>query len=218
MDKNIEKNYLIRAEKTASALKRNGINSIILNNSSEACEYVKSVLTDGAKVSSGGSMTLEETGIIDIIKNKPYTYFDRKSPKKEDQIGSVFCDVFFSSANAVTEHGEIYCVDGRGNRIAPLIHGPEKVIIVIGLNKIVPTLRDAVNRVKTIAAPANCIRLGIDSFCAEAGRCQGFPCHPEHLMASSICDNTICSFSTVFAKQQNKERMTVLIVKEFLGY
>ena len=218
MDENLTKLNSIKIDQTIKALKQNNIETLFFESSEKACSWVILHIKDGENISCGGSVTLKQTGILDIIQNEPYKFHSRYSSDKKERIKSVFCDTFFSSANAVTEHGELYCVDGAGSRIGPLIYGPEHVIFVVGINKIVPTLRDAVNRVKNIAAPANCLRLNVDSFCAKHGRCQSPTCHSEHLMSASPCSNSICSFSTVFSKQMKKDRIKVLIINQTLGY
>ena len=75
------------------------------------------------------------------------------------------------SANAITEEGELYNVDGNGNRVAALIYGPQRVIVVAGVNKIVRNLQEAISRVKYVAAPANGVRLGTNTPCSHTGRC-----------------------------------------------
>lgn len=78
-------------------------------------------------------------------------------------------DAYFTSANAITENGELYNVDGNSNRIAAIAYGPESVIVVAGYNKIVKNLDEAINRVKSTAAPANTVRLNCKTYCNETG-------------------------------------------------
>ncbi len=67
-------------------------------------------------------------------------------------------DIFITGANAITMNGQIVSTDGVGNRISAVIFGPHKVIIVIGRNKIVGDLDQAMDRIKNIAAPLNHLR------------------------------------------------------------
>ena len=97
--------------------------------------------------------------------------FSMPEEKREAEINAYRANFYLASANAVTEHGEIYQVDGNSNRISALAYGPEKVILVVGINKIVKDLRSAVDRVKRIAAPANATRFGKGCFCEKAGHC-----------------------------------------------
>ncbi|HBA56184.1 MAG TPA: lactate utilization protein C, partial [Syntrophorhabdus aromaticivorans] len=81
------------------------------------------------------------------------------------------CDLFLSSANAITEHGDIVNIDGFGNRVSAMIFGPKKVIIIAGYNKIVPDVPAALDRIKRVAAPMNAKRLNLSLPCAETGHC-----------------------------------------------
>ena len=142
-----------------------------------------------------------------------------RSSMPQNEREAYFADFYLTSANALTEHGEIYQVDGASNRVSALAYGPDKVIIVAGINKIVPNLRAAVERVKRHAAPANAIRLASGRFCENTGLCIS-PCFDENdLMCHADCgDDTICCNTLIMKKQRIKDRITVIIVGEELGY
>lgn len=112
-----------------------------------------------------------------------------------------------SSANAITENGELYNVDGNSNRVAALVYGPDSVIVVAGYNKIVPDIDAAVQRVKKVAAPINAVRLHCETPCAKVGECMN--CHSE----GRICCNYVVS-----AQQRHKNRIKVVLVGEELGF
>ena len=78
---------------------------------------------------------------------------------------------YFTSTNAITENGELYNVDGNGNRVAAMLYGPDKVIVIAGVNKIVKNVEEAINRNKEIAAPANAKRIGTNTPCKTTGYC-----------------------------------------------
>ena len=129
-----------------------------------------------------------------------------------------FCaDAYLTSSNAITEQGELFNVDGNCNRVAAMLFGPKSVIVVAGYNKIVANLEEAVLRLKKVAAPANCIRLNRDTYCAHAGECKGV-CGSMTEGCSS--PDRICAGYTVIAKQQPKYagRIKVILVGEELGY
>ena len=117
------------------------------------------------------------------------------------------CDTYLMSANAITENGELYNVDGNGNRVAALMFGPKSVIVIAGWNKIVPDLEAARQRVRQIAAPANTTRLNTQTPCKVLGSCQD--CHS---------DSRICCDYTVLGQQRIKGRVKVILVGEELGY
>ena len=116
-------------------------------------------------------------------------------------------DTFISSTNALTEDGELYNVDGNGNRVSAMIFGPRQVIVVAGINKIVKDMAEAVKRVETVAAPKNTVRLECDTPCARTGECAH--CHSD----SRIC----CSYVRL-AQQRVPNRIKVIIVNHELGY
>ena len=139
--------------------------------------------------------------------------------KREAELAAYRANFYLASANAVTEHGEIYQVDGNSNRISALAYGPERVILVVGKNKIVKDLRSAVERVKRYAAPANATRFGKGCFCEKAGHCIQKDFDENHLMCAAHCgEDTICRNTLIMSKQKSNERITVIIVGEDLGY
>ena len=209
MDANKKKAMQGRVKKTLEALERNGMNAVYVNDKEEALTLVKSLVPEGAYTATGGSVTLSETGIMDYLKSETDWHKEYR-----DAYNASF---YLVSANAITEHGEMYEVDGTSNRVSAMLYGPEKVIVVAGINKLVPDLRSAVVRVKTEAAPANCIRLSYDTPCAKTGECVS-PCFDEDHMGSVGCHGRICCGFVVFAKQKQKGRITVIIVGEDLGY
>lgn len=211
-------------EKTMAALRRNNMQAFFANNAAEAKELVASMLKKGCTVTHGGSVTLEQTGITGLVSNGDYNYLDRGAPgitreqKEEIYRKSFFADVYLTSANAITENGELYNVDGNSNRIAAIAYGPESVIVVAGCNKIVPDIRAAVNRVKTAAAPKNTVRLSCETPCAATGECISLK--KEDSVACDGCrsEGRICCNYLVSAQQRKKDRIKVIIVGEELGY
>lgn len=225
MDANLEKQTRLRVKNTLKNLELNLMNAAYVETKEDALKLVQSMVSEGSLTASGGSVTLNECGIIDFLKEKT-NYLDRfqkgmsKEDKREIELKSFSADYYLLSANAITEHGEIYEVDGNANRVAALAYGPEKVIIVAGINKLVPSLRAAVERTKRVAAPSNCIRLGIDSYCSKAGVCVQSNFDENNLMCDKDCGNsTICSDTLILKKQSNHpRRITVILVGENLGY
>lgn len=213
MDINKNKIIRIKMQKTAEALKRNNMSAYIAETKEEAVKLLCELLPTGASVGVGGSATLNELGVIDLVRNDSYNFLDRydASLSREQAMDvmrkALLADVFISSTNAVTENGELYNVDGNGNRVAAMIFGPASVVIIAGYNKIVADLDEAERRVKSIAAPANCVRLGIDNPCTVNGFCMN--CHT---------DGRICADTVVMGMQRTKGRIKVILVGEELGY
>lgn len=213
MDQNLAFVMRKKAEKVIENLEKNNMNGYFVEDEKAAVEKVKELIKEGDTVSVGGSMTLFETGIIDFIRNGKYHFLDRyQEGLNAEQIKEIFrksfsADVYLTSSNAVTEKGELYNVDGRGNRVAAMLFGPDKVIVVVGVNKIVKDTEEAEERRKAYAAPANVQRLSIKAPCAETGYCMD--CQSE---------GRICNEYTLIKRQGVKGRIHVIIVNKQLGY
>jgi hypothetical protein len=213
MDANKQKIITERIKRTISALEKNHIKASYAPTKSDAVKQAEQLLTAGCTIGSGGSVTLTESGVMDLMKSSRYHYIDRSKGEKE-LCQAHNADVFFMSSNAITENGELYNVDGNCNRVSALAHGPKKVVIIAGYNKIVPDLSAAIERVKEIAAPANGIRLGVQTPCAETGRCVA--CGGPMTAGCSSPDRMCVNY--VVTAYQRTERIHVILVGEVLGY
>jgi hypothetical protein len=226
MDANKRKIREQQVERTIKALALNNIMATFLPSTDGIIPMVSSLIEKGASVAVGGSVTLKETGVLDLLRNGDYAFHDRYAKGlNAEQTRQIFLDSFsvdtyLSSANAITEHGEIYCVDGTSNRTAAMLYGPRQVVLIVSWDKIVSDLASAIVRVKEIAAPANAIRLNADTYCSKTGRCLTPTCNENNLMAlkAGACENTLCSNYVVFSRQHFPNRIKVLIVGESLGY
>lgn len=213
MDNNVEWVYEKKLEKTMKALEKNNIKAYLVNTKEDLIEKIESIVKEGALVSCGGSITLMETGVIEHLRNGKYNFLDRYEPNltkdglKEMYRKSFSADAFFTSTNAITENGELYNVDGNGNRVAAMLYGPDKVIVVTGTNKIVKNIEEAVNRNKYIAAPANTKRLGCNTPCRITGEC-----------SDCSSPDRICCEYTVIKRQRTTDRIHVIFLNETLGY
>lgn len=157
-------------------------------------------------------MTLFETGVINYLRNKPVRFLDRyQEGLSRDEIEDVFhqsllADVYLTSSNAIDRNGNLYNIDGNGNRVAAMIYGPKKVIVIVGMNKIFDDEDSAIQHIKNISCPANALRLHKNTPCVQVGKyvdCQS--------------DDRICSAYVKIARQP-LSRMTVLVINEELGY
>ncbi len=193
------------------AFERNNIYAVFVENVTEAEKCIKTMVKPGSTVSHGGSITLSQSGLSDFLHNN-YSFIERGNTDSQTP------DCYFSSANAVTEDGVIYNVDGNSNRVSALLYGPGQVVIVVGVNKIVKDLAAAVYRVKTVAAPKNCVRLKRNTYCATAGRCVSLNKEAPEMCDGCDSPDRICCNYTVMAKQRVKGRVSVIIINEELGY
>ena len=222
MDENAKSIVMKRLEKTAEALRKNNMEAYVANDCTQAVKLVKSLMEKGDVIASGGSMSLAESGVLELIQSGDYKFLDRSKAKDREETEEIyrkafFSDVYLTSANAVTENGEIYNVDGNSNRVAAIAYGPASVIFVVGYNKVVADIDEAVKRVKKSAAPANCIRLGIDSACSKIGECVSLK-NGGDMCNGCKADTRICCNYLVSAYQRHKGRYKVVLIAEQLGY
>ena len=197
-------------ERVAKALEKNNIKSYCVKTRQEVVPLLKDLIPLNATVAAGGSVSLDECGVLEFLRKGDYQFWDRYAPdvdREEIQRRSFSADCYLASANAITEAGEIFNVDGNGNRIAAIAYGPSSVILVVGSNKLVRDLNEAQNRLETVAAPANANRLLRKTPCVSTGKCEN--CHsPER----------ICCTYMVQRFQRNAGRIKVILVQEPLGY
>lgn len=214
-----------RIERVITALRKNNMQGIYIPCINDITKTVKDLMFDGAVIAAGGSVSLKESGVWELIAGGNYNFYDRNregitAEEKQEVFRKVIgADFYFCSTNAITEKGELLNVDGFANRIAAIAFGPKKVIMIVGANKIVPTLEDAFLRVKKIAAPKNCVRLGINSPCTKLGHCVSL-LKSDNPAFTDGCDfeRRICANYLVSGKQQIKDRITVILCGEELGY
>lgn len=179
----------------------------------EAKEKVLSMVEPGTSVAFGGAMTLNESGILEALRERTdITLYDRDKAKTPEEAGKIYrqafsADTYLMSTNAITVDGELINIDGRGNRVAALIFGPGQVIIVAGMNKVATDEAAGLARVRNVAAPTNCIRFGKTTPCTVTGRCGD--CYGE---------DSICSQIVVTRRSSEKDRIKVILVGEALGY
>ncbi len=212
MNESLAKIIDMRVEKTMKALEKNNMQPYYVKSRKELLDLISELIKNDEIITSGGSLTLAELGVIDFLnENYKGIFHDRKSCIDDNAIQNYFrlsfsADSFLSSTNAVTENGELYNVDGTGNRVSAMVFGPKQVIVVTGTNKIVSDLKAAEERVKKISAPANAIRLDMKTGCYSCGECVN--CHNE---------NRICCSYVTLAQQRIKNRIKVIFINEDVG-
>ncbi len=205
-------------------LEKNNMTGFYVERKQDVVPMLETLMEKGATVAVGGSMSLLECGAMDHLKSGRYTFLDRYAPGlSEAQVHEVFlqslsADHYLCSTNAVTEDGILYNVDGNSNRVSAMLYGPKSVILVVGKNKIVKNLDEAVRRVKTVAAPDNAKRLGCPTFCKESGECISLKNKESELCSGCASDARICCNYVICARQRIKGRIKVILVGEPLGF
>ncbi len=169
-----------------------------------------------SSVGLGGSMTLREMGLVDALEARGVDVANHwkagregASPEEVIEIrrAHVNSDVFITGTNAVTETGELVNIDGTGQRVAAMIFGPKKVIVVAGVNKITGDLEEGLWRASNIAAPMNARRLHPKIPCSETGEC-----------SDCVAPERICGITTIIRRRPRRTPFTVVLVGKKLGY
>lgn len=212
-----------KIQNTVEALKKNNMDAYFAENEQDAVDLAFSLIEEGSTVGVGGSATLNQLGVLDILHQGDYKFLDRYATSDREEIEKIFhktllCDTYLCSANAITEKGELYNVDGTNNRVAALLYGPKSVIVIAGVNKIVKDLEEAAIRVKTIAAPLNCKRLGKKTYCAEKGVCYALSGEADKITDGCLSPDRICRNYVVSGPQVQKGRIKVILVNRELGF
>ena len=157
-------------EKTIKNLRLRGFKASHFASGEEAAAYLAEQVR-GCTVGFGGSKTLDQLGLYELLSQNNTVYWHWKAPGKETRRQAAFTDVYCCSANAISEDGEIFNIDGTGNRVAATVFGHEKVFIVAGVNKIAPDFDAALKRARNVAAVKNCARFGKKTPCQTDGVC-----------------------------------------------
>ncbi len=212
MDSNKKTFYENQAKSIINKLSARHMEGYYCDTMEEAEEKVLELIGEGKKnVAYGGSMTINHSDLKKKVVEAGHNLIVRenyKTPEEQKELKAltINADTFLMSSNAITLDGELINIDGRGNRVAYLVYGPEQVVMVVGMNKVVPNVDDGIRRVRNCATPPNTVRLGIDSPCAKTGMC------------ANCLKNTICCQIVVTRASLVPGRIKVVLVGEELGY
>ena len=188
--------------------------AVMAKDKEDAKRIVMDMIPEGSIIAVGGSVTLNETGILDEIRSDKYKFIDRyNTPNFEAMLDKYRegynADVFVSSTNAVTMGGQLVNIDCTGNRTSQIVFGPKKVIIVAGAIKIVETVEEGIKRAKSIA-PMNARRITHKTPCATDDNMQCTDCH---------CQARVCNVTSIVdGCHYFPGRITIVLVPEKLGY
>ena len=174
----------------------------------EAAAYLKEQL-HGKTIAFGGSITAQEMGLYELLKEDNTVYWHWQEPGRETLLKAQTAEVYILGANGVAETGEIVNIDGTGNRVSASVFGPQKVYYIAGSNKIAPDLHGAIKRAKDIASTKNAQRIKRNTPCVANGCDQCYNCNsPER-----ICNVTVIVERPCFGME-----VEILFVDEALGY
>jgi L-lactate utilization protein LutB len=216
MDKPIENYWSLRLAEVKAALEANNFEVHMADTAEAARRIVLEEIfpKSGAKsIAWGGSMSIQATGLYAALKaHKEIEMIDTIDPqpsaaeKWERRRRSLLVDLFITGTNAVTEDGQLVNLDMLGNRVAGITFGPNHVVVIVGRNKIAPSLEEAMFRVKNLAAPANAMRLDKKTPCVKTAYCE-----------ECKSPDRICNTWTITEKSYPKGRVKVVLVNQDLG-
>ena len=209
--------WKVRLNDVKEAMNANNFDAVVVNSAVEAKTVVleKIIPETGAKtVSWGGSLTFVATGIYDVLKERSdIDVLDTfaKELTAEDMLErrrqSLLVDLFITGSNAVTETGQLVNLDMFGNRVGAITFGPRHVVILVGRNKIVTDLDEAMFRIKNYAAPVNTMRLNKKTPCRKTSYCE-----------ECKSPDRICNTWTITEKSFPKGRVKVILINEEMGF
>lgn len=207
----LEKRFDKLGPRVVEALRRRHFDAYYCPTGEEAAQKALSLIPAGDTVAWGGSATLAQLGIIEKVKqtNPVIDRADAATPEEGQELmrKALLCDTYLMSSNAISEDGQLYNIDGNGNRVAALIYGPKSVIVVAGMNKVTKTIEDAEARARFIAAPINAQRFQHQNPCLNTGTCA------DCLSPTSICASMV---RTRMCRPTGK--IKVILVGEELGF
>ncbi|MGE5549742.1 MAG: lactate utilization protein [Bacteroidota bacterium] len=199
--------------RVAAGLAARGFETAVKRTAAEIVDHVAALVTPGASVGVGGSVTVRSLGLPGMLARRGHVVHDHwreglsKDEVYETRRKQLTSDFFLTSANAITLDGRLVNIDGAGNRVAAMSFGPRHVIVIAGANKIARDLDAALWRVRHIASPQNCKRLAMKTPCAATGRCHecGVKC-------------AVCKITTIIDSKPMAMDYTVILTPLALGF
>ncbi len=210
-----ERNRKLGAKVVEELNKRN-FEAYYVDTKKEALKKAIELIPKTDVISWGGSMTISESGLLDYILKNDYKVINRDKAKSQEEKTTLLkkallCDTYLMGTNAISQSGELVNIDKTGNRTAALMFGPKNVLIIAGVNKVMPTLDDAINRARNYAAPINMQRVAghveKKTPCFSTGHCHD---------CKSI--DSICSHILITRLCNPAKRIKIILTGEILGF
>lgn len=185
-----------------------GFKTAFFSTNEEAAEYLRKQIY-GKKVAFGGSMTLREMKLDEILEKENEVVWHWNTKGKETRMAARNAQIYICSVNGAAMTGELVNIDGTGNRVSQTLYGPEKTYFVIGKNKLTNNLTEAIFRAKNVAAPKNAVRFQVNTPCALNGGDRCYDCNsPER----------ICHATVILERPCKEMEVEIVFIDEELGY
>jgi Uncharacterised ACR, YkgG family COG1556. len=209
---NLQKAFSAAAPSIIAGLEKRNMEGYYFESCEEMVQKILSMLPENSSVAWGGSESFTESGMLAALQNGNYQLIDRDAAvtaeeKRKLYSRTVMADAYFMSSNAITYDGILLNIDGSGNRLACLMHGPKEVFVIVGMNKFTKTVEAGIERIRNLASPANVQRLNRKT-----------PCHETGLCADCFSPDCICSHLVVTRRSLLPGRIKVFMVAENLEY
>lgn len=196
--------------RTLENLQKHGFCAKWFETKEAARDYLYKEL-ENTSIGFGGSVTAQQMGLYETLSEKNEVFWHWYGKERiQEQINASHAKVYILSANALSETGEIVNIDGNGNRLASMLYGHDRVIFVIGKNKITEDLSAAIERARNVASPLNAKRLNRNTPCAKSEELKCFNCNSPERICSGM--------AVLFEKMGSIPQMDVLLIGEDLGY
>ena len=208
MDTNMQKRNELLAKTVIKGLESRNMSGYYARDKETALKLALELIPKGSTIAMGGCMSAHEIGLIRALQDGGYNYIDRnKMDPRAGLMAAYNADVFLSSANALTDDGILVNIDGNSNRVSCIAQGPQKVLFIVGMNKVCPDPDSAMKRARNVAATANAQRFDVRTPCKETGKC--FNCKSP---------DTICCQFLITRYSRHKDRIHVILVNDTLGF
>ena len=208
MDNNTFKRNELLAQTVIKGLKSRNMNGYYAASKADALMLALELIPEGSSVGKGGTMTVEEIGLLDEMRSGKYKFIDREAMDRNVASRMNYdADFFIGSVNAMTDDGVLINIDGSSDRVSAYAYGPKKLVLIVGMNKVCSDFDSALKRARNVAAVANAQRFNIDTPCKKLGKCMD-------------CKNpdTICCQFLITRYSRDGERIHVILVNDELGY
>lgn len=199
----------MNVQRTMDSLTRAGFAVRYFETAKGAADYLDESIR-GKSVGIGGSMTIEQMGLYERLTEHNTVYWHWRTNDLATRTAAAGAEVYLCSANALAETGEIVNIDGSGNRVAATLYNHERVVFVVGVNKIAEDYERAMHRARNIAAPLNTRRLGLKTPCALNEEIRCYNCASK--------DRICCGVVTLLWPMRSVKVTEVVLVGEGLGY
>ena len=197
------------AQKIIKGLKSRNMTGYYVKTKEEALNKALELIPEQSKITKGGSMSVNEIGLVDALKTGNYEYCDREAleDKRAAELFAYNADVYLGSTNAITEDGILINIDGNSNRVSAYAYGPRKLILIVGMNKVAADVDSAMKRARNEAARLNAKRFGLSLPCTKTGSCM-----------NCKSPDTVCCQFLITRYSRHTDRIHVILVDEALGY